>query len=79
MARGNFASATISTAAHWTLRTFGGRGLHHDGSVRLSRWRAPLISPLLALMQLAAAAFERWTNDETSTLGYGVVARRRGS
>jgi SAM-dependent methyltransferase len=75
--RGNFASVMGSTAAHWTLRTFGGTGVHSDGSARLSRWRAPLLSPFLALMQLGATLFEGWSSDETSTLGYGVVASRR--
>jgi SAM-dependent methyltransferase len=74
--RGNFASVMGSTAAHWTLRTFGGTGVQGDGSAKLSRWRAPLVSPFLAAMQLGATVFEGWTSDETSTLGYGVVASR---
>lgn len=74
--RGNFASVTGSTAAHWLLRTFGSKGVHRDGSMVLSRWRAPLLSPLVALTQLATALFESWTGDETSSLGYGAVASR---
>lgn len=77
--RGNFASVMGSTAAHWLLRTFGSTGLHRDGSMRLSRWRAPLLSPLVALLQLGAVATEGWTGDETSSLGYGVVASRSTS
>ena len=79
LARGNFSSTTGATVAHWILRTFGSTGLHHDGSVRISRWRGPLVSPLIALVQLGAKLFERFTSDETSTLGYSVVARRRGT
>lgn len=75
-ARGNFATVVGSTSAHWLLRTFGGAGMHQDGSVKLSRWRAPLLSPLVALLQLGATAFERWS-DETSTLGYAAVAVRK--
>jgi hypothetical protein len=75
-ARGNFATVVGSTTAHWILRTFGATGVHQDGSVKLSRWRAPLLSPLVALLQLGAVTFERWS-DETSTLGYAVVAERR--
>jgi SAM-dependent methyltransferase len=75
--RGNFSSVVGSTSAHWLLRTFGGAGMHQDGSVKLSRWRAPLLSPLVALLQLGAVACERWSDDQTSTLGYAVVAERR--
>ena len=75
-ARGNFASVVGSTSAHWILRTFGSAGAHQDGSFKLSRWRAPLLSPLVALLQLGASFFERWS-DDTSTLGYAVVAERR--
>ncbi len=74
--RGNFASVMGATAAHWTLRTFGSTCVLSDGSVRLSRLRAPLLSPFVALMQFAAVLGERWTSDETSALGYGVVASR---
>ena len=73
--RGNFSSVFGSTAAHWVLRTFGSAGVHPDGSVKLSRWRAPLVSPLVALFQLAGVACERW-GDDTSTLGYAAVAER---
>jgi SAM-dependent methyltransferase len=74
--RGNFSSVTGSTTAHWLLRTFGATSLHGDGSVMLSRWRAPLLSPLVALVQLTTVLFERHTTDVMSTLGYGVVASR---
>lgn len=73
--RGNFASATGSTLAHWLLRTFGSRGRQHDGSVTLSRWRAPLVLPLIALVQLFFALCERLSSDDASCLGYAVVAK----
>lgn len=73
--RGNFSSVFGSTAAHWVLRTFGSTGVHPDGSAKMSRWRAPLLSPLVALLQLSGMACERW-GDATSTLGYAVVAER---
>jgi SAM-dependent methyltransferase len=76
LTRGNFASVTGSTLAHWLLRTFGARARLHDGSVSLSRWRAPLVLPLIALVQLFFAAMERVSSDETACLGYAVVARK---
>lgn len=75
--RGNFASATGSTLAHWMLRAIGARGFHHDGSVQLSRWRAPLVLPFIALVQAFFASVEGWSDDEGSCLGYSVVARLR--
>ncbi len=75
--RGNFSSATGSTVSHWLLRAFGARGLNHDGSVTLSRWRAPFVLPLIALVQLGFLAAARVSNDKASCLGYAVVARRR--
>lgn len=77
MARGNFSSTMGTVVAHWVLRTFGSKRQHHDGSVKLSRWRAPLLSPLIALIQGTAMICEKFTTDETMTFGYGVVARRR--
>ena len=74
--RGNFSSVIGTTAGHWALRTFGATGVHQDGSVKLSRWRAPLISPFVAAFQLGAMACERWA-DDTSTLGYAVAAERK--
>lgn len=76
-ARGNFSTTTGSVVAHWILRTFGSTALLHDGSVRVSRIRGLLVAPLIALVQLTAMLFERFTSDKTLTLGYSVVARRR--
>ena len=44
--------------------------------MKLSRWRAPLVSPFVAAFQLGSMLCERWA-DDTSTLGYAVVAERR--
>jgi len=74
--RGNFASATGATLSHWLLRAFGASGLNHDGSVTLSRWRAPFVLPLIALVQLFFGAAARFSNDKGSCLGYAVVAKR---
>jgi SAM-dependent methyltransferase len=75
--RGNFASATGAMLAHWLLRALGAREQQHDGSVSLSRWRAPLVLPLVGCVQIAFAAFERWSSDGGSCLGYAIVAKRR--
>ena len=74
--RGNFASAAGSTLSHYILRALGASGRHHDGSVTLSRWRAPLVLPLIALVQLFFALAARFSRDDTLCLGYGVVARK---
>jgi SAM-dependent methyltransferase len=74
-ARGNFASATGATLAHWLLRTFGSRGRQHDGSVTLSRWRAPLVLPVIAAVQLFFALCEKLSTDDASCLGYALVAK----
>jgi SAM-dependent methyltransferase len=75
--RGNFASATGATVSHWMLRALGSRRLNHDGSVSLSRWRAPLVLPAIAAVQLFFAACERWSSDKGAALGYAVVAKLR--
>jgi SAM-dependent methyltransferase len=75
--RGNFATATGATVAHWLLRAFASKRLNHDGSVVISRWRAPLVLPLLALVQIFFAICERWSNDKGSSLGYSAVAKLR--
>lgn len=75
--RGNFASATGATVSHWMLRAFGSRKLNHDGSATLSRWRAPLVLPAIAVVQLFFAACERLSSDKGAALGYAVVARLR--
>jgi SAM-dependent methyltransferase len=74
--RGNFASAAGSTLSHYILRALGSSGRHHDGSVTLSRWRAPFVLPLIALVQLFFAFAARFSRDDTLCLGYGVVARK---
>jgi SAM-dependent methyltransferase len=75
-ARGNFATATGATVAHWLLRSLGSRAINHDGSVALSRWRAPLVLPVIALAQAFFVVCERWTDDSGASLGYAVVAKR---
>lgn len=75
-ARGNVATATGSALVQYLLRTLGARKANHDGSVSLSRWRAPLVLPLLALIQGLFALLERMTDDESSCLGWTAVARK---
>jgi SAM-dependent methyltransferase len=74
--RGNFASAAGATVAHWMVRALASRRLNHDGSVTMSRWRAPVVLPCIALVQVFFALCERWTDDRGAALGYSVVARR---
>jgi SAM-dependent methyltransferase len=68
--RGNFASATGATLSHWLLRTLGSRKLNHDGSVELSRWRAPFVLTSIALVQLFFSLCERLSSDQGAALGY---------
>jgi SAM-dependent methyltransferase len=75
--RGNFASATGATVSHWLLRALGASGVNHDGSVTLSRWRAPFVLSLIALVQLFFSAAASLSNDKGSCLGYAVIARKR--
>ncbi len=77
--RGNFASATGATLSHWLVRSLAASKLHHDGSVAVSRWRGPLVLPLVALVQLFFWACESLSKDTGASLGYSVVARRRVS
>jgi SAM-dependent methyltransferase len=74
--RGNFASATGATLSHWMVRTFAARSLNHDGTVTMSRWRAPLILPFIALVQFFFGLCEKWSDDRGAALGYAIVARR---
>jgi SAM-dependent methyltransferase len=74
-ARGNFAAATGATLSHFLLRSCAARSRNHDGSVDLSRWRYPLVLPVIAVEQLFFAWLARWSRDETLTLGYVAVAR----
>lgn len=77
--RGNFASATGATLSHWLVRSLGASKLHHDGSVALSRWRAPFVLPLVFVTQVFFWACEHISNDTAASLGYSVVARRKVS
>jgi SAM-dependent methyltransferase len=74
--RGNAASAAGSMVTQFVLRTLGARKANHDGSVSLSRWRAPFVLPLLALVQSVFAVLERLTDDTSSCLGWSAVAAK---
>src|SRR5262249_16846997 len=75
--RGNLASVTGMHVAQWMARTFAAREHKPDGTISLSRWRAPLVLPFVALAQLLFAAAERLFRDEQAcTLGLAAVARR---
>ncbi|HVS18640.1 MAG TPA: class I SAM-dependent methyltransferase [Planctomycetota bacterium] len=73
-ARGNAASAAGMVLTQYLMRTLGARRANHDGSVSLSRWRAPLVLPLLAVVQGLFAVLERLTDDTSSCLGWSAVA-----
>jgi SAM-dependent methyltransferase len=75
--RGNFAAVAGSLLAQYLLRALASSGQLHDGSVRLSRWRAPLVLPCLALVQLAFELAARFSSDTSYCLGYTIVARKR--
>jgi SAM-dependent methyltransferase len=74
--RGNIASAAASMTAQYLLRAVGARHSFRDGSISISRWRAPFVLPLVALSQGVFALLERLTTDSGACLGYTVVARR---
>jgi SAM-dependent methyltransferase len=74
--RGNTASATGALLAQFLLRGPGRGAEARDGSVALSRWRAPLVLPLVGLVQLLFLGLERCTRDTAACLGYAVIARR---
>lgn len=74
--RGNTLVATGSMLAHSLIRTLATRALHRDGSAALSRWRAPMVLPLVAAVQSLFGLLGRVTSDEAFALGYAVVARR---
>lgn len=76
--RGNYASATGHLLAQWLVRTFAARERQRDGTVRLSRWRAPLVLPVVALVHAVFAVAERFSADVDACLGYAVVARKDG-
>lgn len=74
--RGNAATATGSMLVQYLLRMLGARKANHDGSVSLSRWRAPVVLPLLALIQGLFALLEKLTDDTSSCLGWSAVASK---
>jgi len=74
--RGNFAAVSGSLLAQYLLRALAAKKRLHDGSVELSRWRAPFVLPLLGALQLLFDLAARASNDTTYCLGYTVVARR---
>lgn len=75
--RGNFAISTGTLVAQWLMRTFGTRAWHHDGSVSMSKWRAPLVAPFVALAQLFFRGMGALMKDDHLTcMGYSVVGHR---
>ena len=75
--RGNLAHVTGTGVAQWMMRALASRELKPDGNFTMSRWRAPLVMPFMALAQLLFAAAGRWLKDDTvATLGFAAVARR---
>jgi ubiquinone/menaquinone biosynthesis C-methylase UbiE len=74
--RGNYASTTGHLVAQWLVRTFAARERQRDGSVRLSRWRAPLVLPIVALVHVVFAIAEKFSSDGDACLGYAVVASK---
>ena len=72
--RGNAADSTGAALAQHLLRTLGARRILPDGAVSLSRWRAPLALPLIALVQGWFAFTARFTHDDSACLGWAVVA-----
>ncbi len=75
--RGNFAAAVGALRAQHLLRAFGTKARLHDGSIRVCRWRAILLLPCIALINLSTLWMAAFSNDTTYSLGYAVVARRR--
>jgi len=74
--RGNVATVAGAVLSQWLLRHLAAAAAKHDGSVTMSRWRGPLVLPLIALVQTAFAGLERVCSDEHLALGYLVVARK---
>ena len=75
--RGNVATAAGATLSQWMLRHLAAKQRKHDGSIRMSRWRGPLVTPLIALTQLTFAGLERLVTDDALCLGWTLVARKR--
>lgn len=76
--RGNVASAACTAIVQYLLRTVGARQVNHDGSVSISRWRAPVVIPLMALVQGVFSVLERLTDDSSACLGWSAVAAKPG-
>ena len=74
--RGNFAAVVGSLRAQYFLRALGASARLHDGSVTVSRWRAPFVLPCVALIQIAYRWIAAVSKDTTYSLGYAVVARK---
>ncbi len=74
--RGNYPAVAGAVLGQYLLRGIGARRFNTDGSVSLSWWRAPLVLPLIALVQCLFAVVARFSRDENACLGYAVVARR---
>ena len=74
--RGNVASAAASMTCQYLLRAVGARHAFRDGSISISRWRAPFVLPVVGLVHAVFALLERCTSDSGECLGYTVVARR---
>jgi SAM-dependent methyltransferase len=74
--RGNVASAAGAVVSQWLLRQLAAKQRKHDGSVMMSKVRAPFVLPLIALSQLFFAAMERFAKDDALCLGWTVVAKK---
>ena len=74
--RGNMADAIGALTANWLLRMVGARSRHHDGSASLSRWKAPIALPLIALVQLIATWIGKVSDDRTLAVGHIAIARK---
>lgn len=77
--RGNVASAAGAVVAQWLLRHLAAKERKHDGAVMMSRWRGPLVMPLIALTQAFFWVMERFARDDALCLGWTVVATRESS
>ena len=58
------------------LRRKGGTGRLLSFQQLRSRWRAPLVLPLLALVQVTFALLAKLTGDRSSCLGWSAVASK---
>ena len=74
--RGNSAAATGSLLAQSILRSMGARSRNFDGSVTVSRWRAPFVLPLIAAVQMFFSFASRFSDDRSMCMGWTAVARK---